>query len=98
MPGQNDHTVKDKTIPWLYPATKGLDLAPLKEGVVRVCGSRVRPREGVNQVDLRWPISLFHSIFVCHYNNACVPTVLWIARRGFVCERESGVKKGNVHL
>jgi len=69
MAGQKVHTVEDTTVPRLYSMTEGLDFALLKEGVVRICGSGVRLRDGSNQIFLRRPIFLFRSIFVGHYHN-----------------------------
>jgi len=76
MPGQKFHTVEDTAVPWYNSATEGLDLAPLEGDIIRVRGPRAGLREGTNQIDLCWLVSLFHIVFVGHYNNVCIPAIL----------------------
>ena len=83
------HTVEDTTVPWHYSATEGLNFASLEEGIVRVCKSRARLREGggTNQIDLRWLTPLFYIILIGHYDDVSIPAVLWEVPSGCVRER-----------
>lgn len=89
--------MEDTRIPQLQTVAEALYLAPLKEGLVRACGSGAKVMGRMNQVDFSWPMFLLDPIFVGHCSGHRVPGALWKSWRGCVSEGELGMRDSN-HL